>query len=372
MADFDVLIAGAGPAGCATVLSLASFAPELRVALVVAVGNGKALIGETVPPQINPILAHLGVFQNFSHGGHSLSFRTAAAWGDARLGVNEFLFDAHQVGWRLDRTAFDRMLIEAASARVGAVLPSKVTALVKENGGWRVSLADGTMHTAYFAVDATGRGAALARQCRLRPINVDRLVGCCLRTRSRSDGNEGLMVESFADGWWYSAALPGGDRILACMTDADRVRALGLSSGRGFAGLLAETKHVRRVAELDNEIDRPTIWPASSRFIDSTADLPLLCVGDAALCFDPISGQGILAALRSGIFASYAIGDWLRSGDSRGLTRYRSMQQRSFSDYCKVRREYYAQEQRWPDNPFWRRRNGHSSSALTPRSGLAR
>lgn len=364
VADFDVLIAGAGPAGCATALSLAAFAPELRVGLVVAAGNGEARIGETVPPQINPILVYLGVFQEFSRGGHSPSFRTLAAWGDARLGINEFLLDAHQTGWRLDRTAFDRMLVEAASARVAAVLPSKVIALAKEIGGWRVSLSDGgAVHTAHFAVDATGRVAALARQCRLRPINVDRLVGCCLRTRSRSDGNEGLIIESFADGWWYSAALPGGDRILACMTDADRVRALELSSGRGFACLLAETNHVRRVAVLDDRIGRPTIWAAASRFFDITSHLPLLCVGDAALCFDPISGQGILAALRSGIFASYAIGDWLRSGDPRGLTRYRLMQQRSFSAYCRVFHEYYAKEQRWPDNPFWHRRNGHSSAA---------
>jgi 2-polyprenyl-6-methoxyphenol hydroxylase-like FAD-dependent oxidoreductase len=34
MADFDVLIAGAGPAGCATALSLADFAPGLRVCLL--------------------------------------------------------------------------------------------------------------------------------------------------------------------------------------------------------------------------------------------------------------------------------------------------------------------------------------------------
>jgi 2-polyprenyl-6-methoxyphenol hydroxylase-like FAD-dependent oxidoreductase len=78
VANFDVLIAGAGPAGCATALSLAAFAPELRVALVIAVGNGKARIGETVPPQINPILVHLGVWPEFSRGGHSPSFRTLA------------------------------------------------------------------------------------------------------------------------------------------------------------------------------------------------------------------------------------------------------------------------------------------------------
>src|SRR5713101_3194479 len=49
-------IAGSVPAGCATALSLASFAPELRVALVDAATPGQVPIGETVPPQINPVL----------------------------------------------------------------------------------------------------------------------------------------------------------------------------------------------------------------------------------------------------------------------------------------------------------------------------
>ena len=46
--------------------------------------------------------------------------------------------------------------------------------------------------------------------------------------------------------------------------------------------------------------------------------LPLLCVGDAASCFDPVSGQGIFKALRSGVFASYAVGDFRLRADDAG------------------------------------------------------
>jgi len=81
-------------------------------------------------------------------------------------------------------------------------------------------------------------------------------------------------------------------------------------------------------------------------------------VGDAGLCYDPISGDGVVKALRSGVFASYAIADWLRCGDPRGLSRYRLVLQRAFATYRGALREYYALEQRWPDSPFWRRRHG--------------
>ena len=356
MADLDVLIAGSGPAGCATALSLATFAPELRIGLVDPSRRDEARIGETVPPYINPILAHLGVWNEFIGGGHCPSYRTMAAWGDSRLVSNEFLFHTHQVGWRLDRAAFDQMLVKDASSRVSALFQAKVVALIKQAEEWYVSLSDGSIHSTHFVVDATGRAAAVARQSRLRPINIDRLVGCCFRTGSRSDGNEGLMIETFAEGWWYTAMIPDGDRVVVCMTDADRVRPLELSCRRGFVRLLAETEHVRRVADLSYRFGRPVIWPAGSRFFDNTGELPLLCVGDAGLRYDPVSGDGIVRALRSGVFASYAIADWLRRGDPRGLSQYRLVLRREFASYCGKLREYYALEQRWPDRTFWRRR----------------
>src|SRR5438132_1939554 len=103
----------------------------------------------------------ISAWDEFACGGHCPSYRTLAAWGDARLAGNEFLFHAHQVGWRLDRAAFDRMLVTAVSSRVMALLRAKVVALGKQTEGWRVSLSDGTAHMAHFVVDATGRAAAL-------------------------------------------------------------------------------------------------------------------------------------------------------------------------------------------------------------------
>jgi 2-polyprenyl-6-methoxyphenol hydroxylase-like FAD-dependent oxidoreductase len=363
VAHLDVLIAGAGPAGCATALSLANFAPELRVGLVDASGPRAAHIGETVPPPIKPVLVHLGVWDVFAAAGHCPSYRTVAAWGDSRLTGNEFLFHTEQAGWRLDRTAFNGMLVQAAGSGVAAHLRAKVVALAHQTRGWCVSLSDGTTHTAHFVVDATGRAATLARRCGFRPVNLDRLVGCCLHAASRSDGTEGLMIETFAEGWWYTAAIPGGTRVIACMTDADRVQPLELTSGRGLARLLAETKHVRRVADVSQPLGRPMIWPAGSRRLEGTTPLPLLSVGDAAMCYDPVSGLGIIKALRSGVFAAYAISDFLRNGDVRGLSRYRLMLNREFVAYQEALRGYYTQERRWPNRTFWRRRTATAATS---------
>ena len=52
MADFDVLIAGAGPAGAATAISLADFAPELRVCIADLPAADGLRVGETVPEKL--------------------------------------------------------------------------------------------------------------------------------------------------------------------------------------------------------------------------------------------------------------------------------------------------------------------------------
>jgi flavin-dependent dehydrogenase len=145
------------------------------------------------------------------------------------------------------------------------------------------------------------------------------------------------------------------------MTDADEVRRLGVRRTNAFEQLLAQTRYVGAAAAGGRILAMPRLWPASSRCLKGDPALPLLAVGDAAARFDPVSGQGIVKALRSGIFASYAVADWLRQKDDRGLRRYWALVEREFDAYRATLRDYYSLERRWSDRPFWRRR--HSGAA---------
>ena len=57
------------------------------------------------------------MWQAFAADRHRPSYRTVSAWGGPELLSNEFLFQAHQVGWRLDRARFDAMLLAKAAER---------------------------------------------------------------------------------------------------------------------------------------------------------------------------------------------------------------------------------------------------------------
>jgi flavin-dependent dehydrogenase len=119
---------------------------------------------------------------------------------------------------------------------------------------------------------------------------------------------------------------------------------------------LRATRHVCGAVADARPVGAPVLRPAGSRHVAQDTALPLLCVGDAASCFDPVSGQGLFKALRSGIFAAYAVGDFLCRDDDTGVKRYRRFITDEFLGYRKTLREYYAMERRWAGRPFWKRR----------------
>lgn len=355
MAEFDILIAGGGPAGCATAISLSDFAPRLRVALIDAPGNDAARIGEIVPPQINPILEHLGLSRAFAADEHVRSYCTLSAWGGSALLSNEFLFHTQQVGWRLDRTRFDAMMLRAARERVEHI-EGKVSKLERTDDSWIVRLDTGAIHSARAVVDATGRAAVLARLLGARPQRYDRLVSCFAFCEAASAGPAELTIETVRDGWWYTAAMPNGRRVIALMSDADLMRRLDLGRGDGFLRALCATQHIRALVAGAPLLAAPGFEGAGSQTVAMNAAHTMICVGDAASSFDPVSGQGIVKALRSSVFSSYAIADWLERGERDGMRRYARFVASEFSAYRRTLRDYYAQERRWPESPFWRRR----------------
>jgi flavin-dependent dehydrogenase len=355
LAEFDVLIAGAGPAGAATAISLADFAPELNVCIADAPAADGLRVGETAPPQIRALLQHLGLWPAFEADRHRPSYRMVSAWGGPELASNEFLFQTQQVGWRLDRARFDTMMQTAAAARA-TLIAAKVDAVVREGSSWGVRLSDGTRHTARFLVDATGRGSVVARAQGVRLDTSDRLAGSVMLFDNAPEDGTGLLIETFAGGWWYTAALPNDRRIVACMCDADLMRPLGVGKFEGWIKALRQTRHIHAAVGAARPVGSPVLRAAGSRATTRDTTLPLLCVGDAASCFDPVSGQGIFKALRGGIFASYAIADALRGGEQGPVVRFRSFVADEFATYREKLNHYYGLEQRWPDHPFWRRR----------------
>src|SRR5262245_19311186 len=160
------MILGGGPAGAATALRLTE--NGCSVVLAERSDYASARVGETLPPSIQPLLRHLGVWEPFMEQESAPSVGVRSAWGSPELRFNDFIFSPYGPGWCVARHHFDALLAHRAAA-AGAQVYSGVadTQIVKNEGAWRVhvSTAKGSRRCfqAGIIVDATGRRAAFAR-----------------------------------------------------------------------------------------------------------------------------------------------------------------------------------------------------------------
>jgi flavin-dependent dehydrogenase len=355
--SFDVAIAGGGPGGSATAISLLSHAPSLSVVLIEATRYDSYRVGETLPPPTRAILEHLAVWDSFKSQRHHEAHGTSAAWGGAEPLDNDFFYMPANIGWHLDRAAFDRMLADEAQ-RQGAtlILDTRVRDAQRTDKGWRLKLSNGNAIAARFIVDATG-SATLARRCGARFVEADSLVGIA-GFFDCGNGEPQTLVEAFEHGWWYTAGLPKSRRIVVCMSDADVARRMRMHETKEWRRMLATMPNVGATVGKSEVAEAVIIRSASSRRLEPVRGDDWLAAGDSASRFDPLSSQGIVKALRSGIFASYAISDLLERGDQDGLKRYSRFVREEFRSYTDIRRKYYCEEKRWPASEFWRRRQG--------------
>jgi flavin-dependent dehydrogenase len=350
----DVVIAGAGPAGAAAALCLARAGSS--VALVDPFVEIRVRVGETLPPVIRELLTSLGVWERFAGAGHRPAYAIRSAWGSAEPTDQDHIFHPYGNGWHVDRRAFDHMLVDMAVDAGARLITGTVGQMLRRDNAWTIE-AGGIVLRARHVVDATGRAARVARRLGARRIALDRLVGvvASLPPERTTAADEGVtLVEAVTDGWWYSARTPDDRLLLAYMTDGDlwagsTRRGDALAAGLERAPLTrarvrgAPDAAVRVVASASAQL-RPASGPG------------WLAAGDAAMAVDPLSGNGVFLALRSGIRVAAAILSEL-DGDETACGDYATDVSRAFSTYAAAWRWFYGCEQRFSSSEFWSRRS---------------
>ncbi len=358
----DVAVLGGGPAGAAIALELVNHGYSTVV--IERSDYRGARIGETLPPAVRPLLASLGIWDRFLAQKHCPSFGIRSAWGGDDLHDNDFIFNPYGAGWHVDRTRFDAMLARCAE-EVGATVYRDARLLSCENdkcGDWKIELAHGDRRhrlKSKCLVDATGRASYAARKQGARRLKWDRLIAIVsfLSLPSHeSPLDSSTLIEAVEDGWWYSAALPDCRLVLAFMTDADLyARERKQSSGYWLRKLQRTTHTKSRVKDFVLTFGLQIVSANSSR-LDRVANGNWLAIGDAAMAFDPLSGQGVFKALQSALRAAESIEKYW-TGNNSALRDYAVAVKRDFDSYFLMRGAFYARERRWPQSVFWQRRS---------------
>lgn len=348
--ETDVLVLGAGPAGCAVALALRQ-AGCARVVLVDRALQWPFHIGESATPDVPALLRHLGV----TIEGHLLYHGTLSLWGGQER-FDDFLRRGQGPGWHLDRALFDLQLRETVLEAGGEIVNGALCHVVRQETLWHVGLGTGGTFRTPIVVDATGRRAAFATRIGARKHKHDGLVGLAVRVENAKGLAGQTMVESFDQGWWYAAPRHDGGAIVTLMTDHDLAAAGRFRDHAVFAALWAQTKRLQTFVELPEDVEIVT-FPAQSGWLDQAAGPGWVAVGDALLGLDPLTSSGISNALRDGIAAAQLVMSWRSGADARDVARlYADRANHAWQHYLEERHERYGWEKRWPDSPFWARR----------------
>jgi flavin-dependent dehydrogenase len=369
---YDVAVVGAGPAGTAAAITIR------RAGLDVAVVTGtpdararRAHLGQTAPPGTDRVVHDTFGADAFDAHAHVRSLGNRSAWGHGDLTHTDFMFNPFGTGWHLDRAAFDARLLAVTADAGVAVLPGQLEQS-RRDASWVLDLRDGARQhplAAKVVVDASGRRAVVARAHGGHVRRADRLVAVVAMVPASNDAcGHASTVEAVRDGWWYTAPVPGGGRVLSFFTDPDLHPVGALGEREWFIGAADATTHVRRFAEqlgrgpggaFAGSDATPVVVAAGATQLSAPFGTGWVAAGDAAASFDPLSSQGVLSALLTGQAAGNAAVALLADGATAPdeVTRaYGEVVAHVVADYERERARWYRSETRFSDQPFWSRR----------------
>jgi len=345
-----VLVLGAGTSGCTAALFLAQHGLEVCLIDRVdrAIPPAHPVIGESLSPDAVPLLKQLDIWEEFCAVPHLKCYGNVSYWYSQSPQHHDFLQHPVGHGWHLDRSLFDRQLLDRCQQLGIDYRPetSLIKASFKEEL-WNISLKQqGTSSEIQvsYVVDATGRNSWWARQQGIeRLYEAEQLALVAFLEVDPGFEDSRTLVETTEQGWWYSATIPGNRMATAFFFDPNLLDKASLTSEDQWKVLLKQaTQTHQRISEANGQLfTEPKLVAAHSSILEHIQGPGWLAVGDAALTYDPIAAHGITMAMCSARDAAQAIAAALK-GNTEAPQRYEAVLWAAFQRYAQERQQFTA------------------------------
>lgn len=324
--DYDVIIAGAGPAGTSAAIHLAT--RGARVLLVEAKKFPRPkLCGEFISPECAVHFDRLGVAREMLDSGGAKITETkfyVPSGNGVAMPSEWFQSDGSRVALGLSRAEMDaRLLARARAVGVDVLEEAPACGLITEAEivrGVRLKVG-GNEHDyrSFVTIDATGRTRALARRVngtgsRGRQESKRRasLVAFKAHLENTSLDVNTCEIYFYRGGYGGLSGIEKGLSNLCFIVRGRDVAGKGSDPARAMREIVMSNKraaHALRNARMRSEWLSVALEDFGRRELIPSEGL--MAVGDAASFIDPFTGGGMLMALESGQLAAEAILAWL-------------------------------------------------------------
>ena len=358
--ETDVLIVGGGPAGASAALSILKYS-DLSVTIVESSNLDNQRIGEQVSKSIFDFIDYLGLNkEDFGNDCFLPGYSSNAAWGTNTITSRNSIQNTSIDSYQLNRELFDLVLLNK-TVENGAklLLESKCLNISKNKEYWRVDVSHPEIGViqieSKFLIDASGRQSQISRMAGAHLSKEDELVaiGAFLQFKDKRTLEQEILLETVENGWWYYAVLPNKKIVATLFTDAEIVKKNKLNTIENWSEELKKTIHIKHKVSGTIAYDKPWVKNAFSHITDFSKLENFIAIGDAAASFDPISSMGIGFAISSACNGALAI---INQG-KESILNYQNDIIENYEKYLSIKTQYYHQELRWLDRPFWKNRN---------------
>jgi geranylgeranyl reductase family protein len=313
---WDVVVVGAGPAGCAAAAAVRKARPQARVLVVDRAEFPRDKVcGDGIAAEVGDVLTELGFdVDAIFAGAHAVQQLTLQSPGGVR--ASRVLPRSVHV---IPRTRFDAALVRDIARRGIEIRRHTVRSITTDPRG---VVLDAVLR-ARIVVGADGAESVVRRMLHRRP-QPPHQVALAIRGYAPAlewQGNDQVIVMTRQHWPAYAWSFPIGNglanvgygQLLSADPESMTRKQMLLRLGQLLAAVPARLEHVR-AHKLPLSTGRPRI-----------PDGRVLLAGDAQSLINPFTGEGIYYAVRSGALAGRAAAASLeRHGGDAGST-YRAL-----------------------------------------------
>jgi flavin-dependent dehydrogenase len=297
--DYDVIVAGGGPAGSTAATLLARYGHS--VLLLERDRHPRFHIGESMLPNMTPIMDRLGM--DWKEG--NLRKQGAEFIDESTAQRISFSFESQAPAYQVERARFDARLFENAAKQGADTRQNEEISKVDCHTGGISATSSRAIYRCRYFIDATGRSILMGRAQksirRLHNLGRFALYSCYGNAGSPAAARlfeTGIIQIVLLDiGWLWIIPLTGQRLSIGLVVKANRPQ--GVANSELFQRTIDGSPTLTELLEGAEPIFQHRVEADFSYINRKRHGLRYACCGDAAGFLDPVFSSGVFFSVKS-------------------------------------------------------------------------